>query len=63
MTSSQRSKTITVTFAIKQPEKFHETSYYPTQYTIRYDAEAGEFSVSLDNFVLREAATKVASNN
>jgi hypothetical protein len=49
-------KTIEVTFSIKQPEKFHETSYYPTQYTIRYDAEAGEFSVSLDNFVLRETA-------
>jgi hypothetical protein len=54
-------KSIEVTFAIKQPEKFHETHYYPTQYSIRYDAEAGEFSVSLDNFVLREAA--VASNN
>jgi hypothetical protein len=51
-----KGKAVEVTFAIKQPEKFHETSYYPTQYTIRYDAEAGEFSVSLDDFVLRNAA-------
>jgi hypothetical protein len=51
--------TIAVTFDIKQPEQFLETSYYPTQYSIRYDADAGEFSVSLDNFVLRKA-TQVA---
>jgi hypothetical protein len=56
-----KGKAVKVTFAIKQPEKFHETHYYPTQYSIQYDAEAGEFSVSLDNFVLREAV--VASNN
>lgn len=49
-------KTIVLTFAIKQPEKFQETSYYPTQYTVSYDAEAGEFTVSLDDFVLRIGA-------
>ena len=49
-------KTIALTFAIKQPEQFQEAGYYPTQYSIRYDAEAGEFSVSLDDFVLRKAA-------
>jgi Domain of unknown function (DUF5602) len=49
-------KTIVLTFAIKQPEKFQETSYYPTQYTVSYDAEVGEFTVSLDDFVLRKAA-------
>jgi hypothetical protein len=51
--------TIALTFDIKQPEQFLVTSYYPTQYTIRYDADAGEFSVSLDNFVLRNG-TQVA---
>ena len=49
-------KTIALSFTIKQPEQFHETGYYPTQYTISYDAELGEFSVSLDNLVLRTAA-------
>ncbi len=44
-----------MTFAIKQPEKFLETGFYPTQYSIRYDAEAGEFSVSLDNLVFHRA--------
>jgi hypothetical protein len=48
-------KSIEVTFAIKQPEKFLERGFYPRQYTIRYDAEAGEFSVSLDNFVFHRA--------
>jgi hypothetical protein len=47
---------IALTFAIKQPEKFHKTSYYPTRYAISYDARAGEFTVSLDNFVFRKAA-------
>jgi hypothetical protein len=48
--------TIALSFTIKQPEKFHEAGYYPTQYTIRYDAELGEYSVSLDNFVLQKVA-------
>jgi hypothetical protein len=47
-------KKIALTFAIKQPTKFLQTSYYPTRYTIRYNARAGEFTVSLDGFVQRE---------
>lgn len=47
-------ETVELTFAIKQPEKFHDTDFYPTQYTIGYDAEAGEFTVSLDDFVRRK---------
>ena len=46
-------KNIELTFAIKQPAKFLKTHYYPTHYSISYDANAEEFSVSLDNFVLR----------
>jgi hypothetical protein len=46
-------KNIELTFAIKQPAKFLKTHYYPTHYSISYDADAEEFSVSLDNFVLR----------
>jgi hypothetical protein len=45
-----------VDLAIKQPEQFLESCYYPIHYTIRYDADAGEFSVSLDNFVFPNAA-------
>jgi hypothetical protein len=48
--------TIVLTFAIKQPEQFHEAGFYPTLYSIRYDAEARVFSVSLDDFVKRKAA-------
>lgn len=47
-------KKIALTFAIKQPKKFHKSSYYPTHYTIRYNAVVGEFTVSLDNFVWRK---------
>jgi hypothetical protein len=49
-------KTLDLTFTIKQPEQFPETSFYPTRYRIRYDADAGQFSVSLDHFVFRKAA-------
>jgi hypothetical protein len=46
-------KSIALTFVIKQPTKFLKTSYYPTRYTIRYNASTSEFSVSLDKFVQR----------
>jgi hypothetical protein len=52
--------TIALTFDIKQPEQFLVTSYYPTQYTVHYDADLKEFSVSLDNFVLQKG-TEVAA--
>jgi hypothetical protein len=49
---------IALTFAIKQPAKFLETSYYPTRYTIRYDATTEEFTVSLDGFVRRKGTAR-----
>jgi hypothetical protein len=47
-------KRILLTFDIKQPTKFRKTSYYPTRYSISYNARDGEFTVSLHNFVQRQ---------
>jgi hypothetical protein len=51
---------VSLTFDIKQPAQFLKMSYYPTQYTVHYDADLKEFSVSLDNFVLQKG-TEVAA--
>ncbi|MEK6482517.1 DUF5602 domain-containing protein [Catalinimonas sp. 4WD22] len=42
-------------FAIKQPEKFQKEGYYPTEYGIFHDAQKDEYSITLENFVYREA--------
>ena len=41
---------------IKSPAAVALTGYYPTQSCIRYDAQAGEYTVSMEAFVLREAS-------
>ncbi len=39
--------------AIKLPEKYLASAYYPTRYSVRYDATAKEYTVSLEGMVLR----------
>jgi hypothetical protein len=39
----------TNTFPVRQPAAFDRTGYYPTAYTVKYDAASGETTVSLDN--------------
>ncbi len=38
-----------VTTPIKQPSVFQKSGYYPTQYSIRYDPIAKEYTVALEN--------------
>jgi len=42
------------TLDIKQPQRYSEAGrYYPTRYTVRFDATALEYHITLDGFVLR----------
>lgn len=42
------------TQAIKQPQRYAESGrYYPTRYTVRYDATTLEYHITMDGFVLR----------
>lgn len=43
-------------FPLKSPPAVAVRGYYPTQSCIRYDAGAGEHTVSMEGFVLREAS-------
>jgi hypothetical protein len=40
---------------VKQPEAWELAGAYPTQYCVRYLEKAGRYTVSLENFVKREA--------
>ncbi len=40
-----------VTTPIKQPTVFQKSGYYPTQYSIRYDDAAKEYTIALENMV------------
>lgn len=42
-----------VTTAIPQPLQFAQPGYYPTQYTIRYDATEKEYTVALEGMTRR----------
>lgn len=42
-------------YAFKQPAKFAKEGYYPTEYGIYYDARKGEYSITLENFIWRDA--------
>ncbi len=41
------------TDAIKLPERFLRNAYYPTRYSVKYDATAKEYTVSLEGMALR----------
>lgn len=38
---------------IKLPQKFSNSGFYPTKYSVRYDAERKEYTVALEETVLR----------
>lgn len=42
-------------FSIKQPAAFEKEGYYPTEYGIFYDAQKEEYSITIENFIYREA--------
>lgn len=43
-------------YPIKQPEAWQRAGWYPTNYCIRYDPETKAHTVSMEDFVLREAS-------
>ena len=44
---------INITEAIKQPAKYQQPGYYPTKYSVRYDAAKKEYTVALEGMTLR----------
>jgi hypothetical protein len=42
--------------AIAVPAAYTKTAYYPTRYSVRYDAARKEYTIALDGMVWREAA-------
>lgn len=44
---------VNLTEYIKLPEKYSKPGYYPTKYSVRYDAKKKEYTVALEGMVLR----------
>ena len=44
-----------VTMPLKVPKRYARTGYYPTSYSIRYDAKRKEYTVALEGLTLRTA--------
>jgi Hypothetical protein TTHB210 len=42
-----------VTYEIKQPQAYQRSGYYPTEYSVRYDPDRGEYTVALEGFAAR----------
>ena len=45
-----------VTMPIKVPQRYTRAGYYPTSYSIRYDAKRKEYTVALEGLTLRAAS-------
>lgn len=45
-------------FAIPQPQRVPKAGYYPTRYSIRYDAAAQAYDIALEGLVKRSAAVR-----
>lgn len=41
-------------FEIKQPACYQKTGYYPMKYSFKYNPAPGEYTISLDNLVLKQ---------
>jgi hypothetical protein len=48
---------------IKLPKAYAVTGYYPTSSCIQYDAQRGEYTVSMEQFVLRQASARLIGTN
>jgi len=42
-----------VTEPLKLPARYLRPGYYPTQYSVKYDAEKKEYTVALEGMTLR----------
>jgi hypothetical protein len=47
-------------FPIKSPKAVALSGFYPTVSCVRHDAKTSEYTVSIENFVLREASAPEA---
>ncbi len=50
-----------VTILLKQPAAFPKRGYYPTRYSMKYNATRQEYTVSLDGLTLRQGAQPKAA--
>ena len=41
---------------IKQPQAYQRSGYFPTTYSVRYDDQAKEYSISLGGMMMRQAS-------
>lgn len=57
---SDENKSEKLTFSIKQPSRFLEQGYYPLEYSISYNHDFQEYTVSLDKMTLRLADPQAA---
>ena len=48
-----------VTLKVKQPQSYQKEGYYPTNYSIEYDAAEQEYNIFIKDFVFSGAATTV----
>lgn len=46
------------TFSIPQPQAVEKAGYYPTTYSVRYDADAQTYDIVLEGLVERSAAAR-----
>jgi len=51
-----------VTLKIKQPESFQKDGYYPTNYSIEYNAAEQKYNIFIRDFVFSGPATSVENN-
>jgi hypothetical protein len=40
-------------FPIKQPQKFEKSGYYPTEYCVRFNADAKQYEVTIESFQMK----------
>jgi hypothetical protein len=53
ITKSMFETQVNITEYIKLPQKYAKPGYYPTRYSVRYDASKKEYTVALEGMVLR----------
>ena len=51
-----------ITIMIKQPQSFQKDGYYPTNYSIEYDAVEQKYNVSIKDFIFSGMATSVEND-
>ncbi|MEO7905371.1 MAG: hypothetical protein ABIT06_00220 [Saprospiraceae bacterium] len=45
-----------MTFNIKQPAKYQRTGYWPTTYSVKFNAVSKEYEITIEGFIHRTAS-------